>query len=351
MTDLLVAPDVDGSIIEGFLDEVVAETFESENTRRQEDRDPTRMTMSGIGGCTRRNAYSVARTEPTDQPGPEEARMALLGVGAHDWFLPAMARVILRKIGAVCDVEHPVTLTVGGLTINGQLDLAFDDVVTDLKTIREWKLGVIRRRGAYDEHKLQVYAYALARFQAGHNVRWVAYLYMDRSTGEVQVVVEPFTTAAAEAVLRRVEDIVALSADPDTAPRDGRGPGVSLICDRCPWLRRCWGPDAKPGKTGPQTVLADDPIGLREILALYAAAAAIAGAADRDKEFAKLVLARTTDGPHGAYVLGHAKAGETDDTVAMKQILTDLGIPIPRKPKAGAISVKPTKPVTTTKGG
>lgn len=346
MTDLLVEPGVDAASIELFLDWAVAQTFETENTRRQEDRDPTRMTMSGIGGCTRRNAYSVARTPPTDEPSPEEARMALLGVGAHDWFLPAMARVITAQLGVRVYVEHPVTLTVGGLTINGTLDLAYGNLVTDLKTIREWKLGVIRRRGAYDEHKVQVYSYALARFQAGHDVRWVAYLYMDRSTGEVQVVVEEFTTAAAEAVLRRVEDIIALSGDPDTAPRDGRGPGVSLICDRCSWLRRCWGPNAKPGKTGPQTILAADPAGLREILALYAAAAAVAGPAGRDKEFAKLVLASTNDGPHGDYVLGHAKDGEMDDTDAMKKILTDLGIPVPKKPKAGAISVKPAKTTT-----
>lgn len=345
MTDLR---EIDGSFIEGFLDDMVAETFEAENTRRQAGRDPLGLSMSGLGGCSKRNAYSVAGTPPSDVPEPEEARMALLGVGAHDWFLPALARAIEAKTGAVSLVEHPVSLTVAGITIGGTLDLTFDDVVIDLKTIREWKLGVIRRKGAYDEHRLQVLGYAYARWQAGHTVRWVAYLYMDRSTGEVQVVVEEFTTAAAEAVMRRIEDIKRLAGDPDSAPREGRGPGVSLICDRCNWLKRCWGPDAVAGNTGPQTILAETPAGLLEILALYIEAASVSGGAARDKEFAKLVLSRTKDGTHGPYVLGHAKDGLDDDVVEMKAILTGLGIDIPRKPKAGAISVKPAP--TSKKG-
>lgn len=348
MTDLRLADVVDASTIGGFLDDMVAETFEAENTRRQEDRNPLGLSMSGLGGCSKRNAYSIAGTPPSDTPEPEQARMALLGVGAHDWFLPALARAIEKKTGAVSVVEHPVSLTVAGITIRGTLDLAYGDVVTDLKTIREWKLGVIRRKGAYDEHRLQVFGYAYARWQAGHNVRWVAYLYMDRSTGEVQVVVEEFTTAAAEAVMRRIEDIKRLSADPDNAPREGRGPGVSLICDRCHWLKRCWGPTAVAGNTGPQTSLADTPAGLLEILALYIEAAAVDGAAGRDKDFAKLVLSRTKDDTYGPYVLGHAKEGLTDDTVEMKKILAGLGIDVPKKTKAGAISVKPAP---TAKGG
>jgi len=336
--------EIDGSTLEGFLDDMVAETFEAENTRRQADRDPLGLSMSGLGGCTRRNAYSIAGTPASDTPEPEQARQALLGVGAHDWFLPALARAIEAKTGAVCVVEHPVSLTVAGITIAGTLDLAFDDVVIDLKTIREWKLGVIRRKGAYDEHRLQVFGYAYGRWQAGHPVRWVAYLYMDRSTGEVQVVVEEFTTAAAETVMRRVEDLNRLAGDPDTARRDGRGPGVSLICDRCPWLKRCWGPTAVPGTTGPQTILAASTPGLLEILALYVQAAAVAGSAERDKDFAKLVLSCTNPAQYGGYVLHRAGDGVMDDTVRMKAVLGELGIDIPKKLKAGAITVRPAKP-------
>lgn len=346
-----MSPDlatVDSSIISGFLDEAVAGAFTAENERRQEDRDPTRMTMSGLGSCTRRNAYSVAGVEPTDLPDPEEARQALLGTGIHDWYLPALARIITEKTGAPCDVEHRVTLHALGLEINGNLDLAFDDVLLDLKTVREWKLGGVRRVGAFNEHRVQVNGYALARYQAGHDVRWVAYLYMDRTTGEVQPVVEPFNGEAGLAVLRRVETIKRFAEqDPDAAPREGRGPGVSMMCDRCPWLRRCWGVDAKPGETGAQTLIATTTAGLREILALYVQAAAVAGAADRDKAFAKLVLERTKPATYDGYVLSRGKGGRMDDVVKMKEILTGLGIPIPEKGKAGATTVKPAPKAKT----
>lgn len=339
MTDLIA--DVDESIIVGFMEEAVAKAFELENTRRQEDRDPTKLTMSGVGGCTRQNAYALAGTPASDVHNAEEARMALLGTGIHDWYLPALARAITVLTGYVCDVEQKVLLTVGDVRIRGQLDLAFGDVVVDLKTVREWKLNGVRRNGAFAEHHAQVFGYALARYQAGYPVRWVIYLYMDRTTGEVEVIAERFSQTAAQNVMRRIKEINAFAADdPDLAPREGRGPGLSLACDRCPWLRRCWGPDAKPGEEGPQVRIAETPDGLREILALYVQAAGVTGRAEADKKFAKLVLSRTTDATYDGYVLRRGDSIPMDDGAAMKAILTELGIPIPTKPKAGAISVK-----------
>lgn len=338
-------PDVDASTVTGFLTDASALAFELENTRRQEDRDPARLTMSGLGGCTRRNAYALAGTEPSDVHGPEQARMALLGSGAHDWFLPALARAIAKLTGAVADVEKRVCLTVAGVQIPGSLDLAFDDVITDLKTVREYKLHGVRRRGAFDEHRVQVGGYALAEYQAGRDVRWIVYLYMDRTTGEIHPVAEPFTTGTAEAVMRRVEDIQRFAGTgPDTAPREARGPGVSLACDRCPWLRRCWGPAAVPGVTGPQTQLAATPAGLVEILRLAYDATGVAGTAKADKDFAKLVLSCTNDGLYGPYKLSRGADSAMDDVPAMKKILTDMGIGIPAKPKSGSTFVRLAPP-------
>lgn len=323
-----------------FLEDLVAEAFLDENERRQEHRDPTALSMSGLGGCTKRNAYSVAGIEATDTPPPEEARMALLGSGAHDWLLPAIARVIRRRYDVISQVEHSVVLRAAGIEIPGNLDLAVSDLVIDLKTVREWKLNGVRRAGAYNEHRVQVLGYAFARHQAGQPVRWVSYLYLDRATGEVQPVVEPFDVAAVEAVLRRIETIVRFAEEnPDAAPREGRGPGVSLICDRCPWLRRCWGADARPGRTGVQPAAANNAAALVQILALYANAAAASTAAGKDKDFAKLVLSRTDAGIYGPWKLGRGKDGETDDTEAMKAILAELGIDVPKKRRAGAIRI------------
>lgn len=339
MSDLAIAP-VDASMVAEFFSEVTAGAFQDENTRRQAGRDPTRMTMSGLGGCTRANAYATAGTRPSDDPGPEEARAALLGVGVHDWFLPAVARVITAKTGAPCDVEHPVQLRAGGLTVAGTLDLAFDDIVVDLKTVGEHKLSGVRRRGEpYDEHFLQVFGYALARYQAGHLVRWVVFLYMDRTTGDVHPVVVPFSNAACLAVVDRATTIRRLAHDPDSAPRDGRGPGKSIACDRCPWLRRCWGPDAESGRPGAQVVAAGDWEGLQFILALYADAASRATAAEADKDFAKLVIEKTRAGVYGQYKISRGRDGERDDVEAMKALLAAQGIPVPKKRVRGATRV------------
>lgn len=337
----MLPPFADTLTVVDFLEDAVADAFLDENERRQEHRDPTRLTMSGLGGCTRRNAYSVARIEPTDMPEPEEARMALLGSGTHDWLLPAIGRVLLRRYDVLSQVEHDVILRVAGLEIPGSFDLAVADLLIDLKTVREWKLAGVRRAGAaYEEHRLQVLGYAFARHQAGQTVRWVGYLYMDRSTGEVQPVVEPFDVAGVEAVLRRVETIKRFAEDdPDAAPREARGPGVSLACDRCPWLRRCWGADARPGKPDVQPAAAPNAAALIQILALYADAAAASTAAGKDKDFAKLVLARTKPGAYGPWKLTRGRDGETDDTDRMKAILAELGIDLPKKKRAGAIRI------------
>lgn len=328
------------------MQDLVATAFEWENTRLQEDRDPTALTMSGLGGCTRRNAYSLAGVEPSDVHPPEQARQALLGTGAHTWFLPALARVVEARLGEVCAVEKRVALHAAGITVGGQLDLAYANVVVDLKTVREHRLHGVRRRGergAYDEHRVQVGGYSLAEWQAGRPVEWVVYLYMDRTTGDVYPVAERFDNVAAAAVLDRVQDLTAFAEKPDAAPREGRGPGVSLACDRCPWLKRCWGPAAVACATGPQTQLAETPPGLDEILKLAFVTTGLSSQATRDRDFAKLVLSRTKDGTYGRYTLSHGRTSDRDDVDAMKQILTDLGIEIPKRSQAGSMYVKLAK--------
>lgn len=327
-----------------FLQDIVAEAFTDENNLRQADRDPLALTMSGLGGCTRRNAYAVARVDPSDEPPQEEARQALLGAGAHDWFLPALARVLTRRIGVVCAVEKRVALRAAGIEISGHLDLAYPGVIVDLKTVREHRLHGVRRRaerGAYDEHQVQVTGYGVAEYQAGGDVQWIVYLYMDRTTGEVYPVIDRFTNSSAMAVLDRVETIVRFAKeDPDAAPREARGPGLSMECDRCPWLRRCWGPTATPGETGPQTQLAATPDGLIEILKLAHTASQLGTQAKKDRDFAKLVLTRTRSGSYGEYNLKHGDDTDEVDSAAMVKILSDLGIAVPRKRRVGATYVK-----------
>lgn len=321
-----------------FTRAAVTDAFTAETATRQAARDQLRLSMSGLGGCTRAAAYMVSGTDPSNVPPPEDGRMALLGTWIHEHLLPAMA----ARMGPDAVVEQPVELHAAGLVIPGSLDLATTTGVWDLKSVREWRLHGVRRRGTYSEHRIQVLGYALARYQAGYPVEWVSWLYIDRSTGEVHVEVEPFTNGAALAVVDRLETIRFHTARPDEAPRDGHGPGLSMACDHCHWLTRCYGPDAVPGEKGAQAYLAATPAGVEQALALYGQAAATASEAERDKEFAKLVLAKTPPGVYGAWELGRGTPGSTLDT---DQIKTDyeeeLGRPVPKKPTTGKIIVKP----------
>lgn len=323
--------------VAGYTRALVYRAFEADNTARQADRDPTQLSMSGLGGCTRAAAYSIAGTAPTDVAPPEDARQAMLGTWIHEHLLPGMA----SAAGPDAVVEEPVKLKAAGLIIPGTLDLALPEVVKDLKSVKEWRLHGVRRRGTYSEHRVQVMGYALARYQAGYPVKWVVWLYIDRATGEIHVEVEPFTNAAALAVIERVEQIRYNAEDPDRAPREGRGPGLSFACDRCPWLRRCWGDDAVPGETGAQRSMAATIEGIAEALELYARAAEVSGPAEKDKEFAKLVVSGVRDGKYGRWELKRGKPGEQLDQSQVAADYAAMGREVPKKKTAGRIMVKP----------
>ncbi len=343
MSDLAVADQTTfrtAADVAAYTRRKVAAAFAHENTTRQADRDPTRLTMSGLGGCTRAAAYQIAGTPPSDTPPREEARQAMLGTWIHEHLLPLLQDLI-QIDGAVTVVEEPVELNAAGVTINGTLDLATDPVVWDLKSVREWRLGGVRRRGTYSEHRVQVMGYALARYQAGYPVRWVVWLYIDRSTGEIHVEVEEFTNAAALAVIARVDEIRWFADDnPDLAPRRSvrgdrrnamRGPGASFQCDRCPWLRRCWGDDAVPGVTGAQKSVALTDPGIEYALEVYSAGADAASGGKADQDFAKLILANVAPGQYGPWMYDRGKAGTVWDRNAITDHFTELGIPIPTK--------------------
>ncbi len=337
VTDPAVAPADTAGQVAALIRDLTGRVFADETRRRQEGRDPTRLTMSGLGGCTRACAYSLAGTPASDVPPEEEARQAMLGDVIHAWFLPALAELV----GAGAEVEKPVQLRAAGITINGTLDMVWNGLVLDLKTVREHRLHGVRRFGAYTEHEAQVYGYALAEHQSGNPVRWVAWLYMDRATGEVEIRVERFTNARALAVIDRVEKLTLFARDPDEAPREARGPGLSYACNRCPWLRRCWGDDAVPGEVGAQRSIAATDPGIEFALAMYAAATSRESAAKLDKAFAKAILEAVPAGQYGKWKYRVGKPGLVLDQEQVQEDYAAAGRELPKKPTSGRILISP----------
>lgn len=337
-----VAPALDAALdtagqVSALTRELVGRVFAEETRERQEGRDPTRLTMSGLGGCTRACAYSIAGTEASDVPPEEEGRQAMLGTWLHDKLLPRLAEIL----GAGAEVEKPVRLKAAGITITGTLDLVWGGIVWDLKTVREFRLHGVRRHGTVPEHESQVYGYALAEHQSGNPVRWVCWLYFDRATGDMEIRTEPFTNARALSVIDRVERLKVFAADPDRAPREGRGPGLSYACNRCPWLRRCWGDDAVPGEIGAQRSIAATDLGIESALEMYARATEEESRAKLDKDFAKAILAAVPHGQYGPWKYRHGKPGKTLDQDQVREDYALAGKNPPQKPTSGRIIIAP----------
>lgn len=290
-TEYATAGDVGQAV-----DVALRAAFESATAEHQ--RSPHHLGLSSLGGCTKAAAYALAGTEVSDPPRPEEARAANLGSMQHAGLLPWLAK---HLPGAL--YETPVVLKAAGIEIRGTVDLHWATVALDVKTTGERRLHGVRRSGPYQDHRMQVWGYVLARMQSGLPTNYAAWLYLDRASGDHEVIVEPFTNGAVLAVIDRVQEIVTCAETPDHAPREGRGPGMSFACDRCPWLRRCWGPTAKPGETGAQRILARDDPGMERMLALYDDASARLSAAKLDQQFARLAIDQGRRGIYGAYAL------------------------------------------------
>lgn len=339
------------ALVEAALAAGVAEAFRRASAASE--RPPHRFSMSGLGGCTRQGAYKLAMTPVDDPPPPvRENRAAMIGKWIHEGLLPWLVEVF----GGAW-MEQPVVLYAAGVEVvddgpgwrlvetDGTYDLLvvllLPDgtilVVVDLKTTAERKLAAVRRRGVYAEHRMQVRGYGAALWQAGVPVRHVAYLYLDRSTGDVEPIVEPFTNDALMAPILRVAEVRAhADLGPDTAPRQTaagrrmRGPGLDIECDTCPWLARCW-PGAERGRVGAQTALARVDGGVEAAAELLADAHDRAAVAERDKALAKAILADTDAGLYGPWLVEWMGGGLRPDAKAAEALLAGYGEPMPKR--------------------
>lgn len=330
--------------VEARVEARMSMAFRLDTGRRQAGRSIHRLTLSSVGRCLRQGAYRLAETPRSEPEVPEESRQAAIGTWIHLHLLPLMAEL---TPGAL--VEMPVWLNAAGFKVGGTLDWLWVDEdgfceVGDVKTIREWKIGKIDQDGVFAEHQFQVWSYALAAVQLGYKVRWVWFLYLDRSTGQVRVMVQEFTNEKAFAVLARVAEIRRWSATPDAAPREERGPGVSPVCDGCPWLRRCWGADALRGRKGPQRILALTIEGIAEALGLLFRSNKIKNEAEKDADFAKLVLEGVPAGTYGPYSLKRRSTGEAMNQAAVRQHYESSGIKVPTVQKSKAMIVSSSHP-------
>jgi hypothetical protein len=340
------APEVQARIKKAFHDAFTAATREGQLARE----DLFGLSLSALGGCIKAAAYALAGTPPSD---PELAYayqgwpQALLGTWQHEGLLPWLAYALGGEYGGGFDgvsIEERVTLRVHPHTIAGSLDLWWETegLVLDLKTVGEHKLNRVLVDGrAYHPHRLQVAGYALAKQRAGHTVRWIVWAYMDRANGDLELVIEPFTVELAAAVVARVGEIQWWAQRPDEAPREEHGPGLSLACDGCARLRRCWGEDAAPGHTGPQAaVLGATSEAVDFAMNEYKRLGQEETRIKAERKFWREVFSRWPSWtPAGKWQHYTGKSRAEDDKEAAVALLKRHGIPVPTKPRKGSLYV------------
>lgn len=317
------------------LDGAVARAFEAASAERQ--RDPFHVGLSAIGGCRRAIAYALARVPPSEEWQPEEGRAANLGTWEHEGLLPR-----LRDQLPGSQTEVKVEAKIAGLVLPGHIDLDDPLTVVDLKTVGEWRLSGVRWLGAaYYHHRVQLGGYGLARLQQGRPPKYVAWLYLDRANGDQYIIVERFTNALMLDVIDRVTELAMWAQAPHEAPRDERGPGLSIICNKCRWLRECWGPDAVPGEVGAQRVHTDPEI--EQALLDYADARDREKHAKDDKKLAEAKLSAARYGVYGRASYGRGKDSTVDDPWGSLRLLKSMGVEPPQTTKRGAIKIKIVK--------
>ena len=337
---------LDPAEVAGIVKAAVSRAFADESATRQ--REPHHLGISALSGCTRFAAYAIAGTPTSDQPEAGESRAANLGTWEHNGLLPRMATQFDHGT-----TEVDVILHAAGLTIPGHIDLDVPHMVMDLKTVGEWRLQAVRQAGAFYDHVMQVAAYAVAKLQAGQPPRWLVILYLDRANGDEQAFVIPFTNEHVMMVIDRVAEIRRWAEeDPDTAPRRDAsgaamcGPGYSFKCNDCPWLRRCWGPDAQPGQRYRHQ---HDDAEVEALLLEYIETNAIEGPAKRRKAEIAEMLETAKYGTYGTARYNRSPDTIVDDPFEALKILKTLGYEVPQRPKRGTLSIRLNTTTTTKK--
>lgn len=296
---------------------------------------------SSIGLCRRRAAYEVHGTWPTDLD--DNMHAAILGTWLHEGIL----RVLAEQYGAHTELELTNGVILGHAdaywTPSGQVP----GVVEDVKTKSTRALDVVVRQGPSRHEWFQVHLYAYLLRTGGliahpHlptgkplEVDVVRLRYVGREYGQVVVHQRAYDEDVTQQALAWAEDVLD-SPEPEAMPRDLDGPGLSVICDNCPFKTTCWQLDqlADDGRA-PQTILAEDTAAVTDALSAYADAAEIESAAKKRKAKARKMLDAADAGTYGNFQLswsgGNPRPPEPD-AAAMQRIIEDLGLDIPLKP-------------------
>lgn len=339
--------------------------------RRRARSVQTKLGPSAVGTCRREAGYSHHRTKPSN-PENLSSMPAVVGTWMHAGGLAA----IRDQWGAVIEVA------VEDDELKGHIDIVrlpealrsrlpgrykpslCPDVVEieDLKTKRDQAaLDRVMMLGPKRAELYQVHLYAdlvrrgkvksKPRRQAALaglgplDVQTVRLRYVDRISGENEYVhQQPYDEEITQEAKGWLRQITA-STSPEQLPRDEDGPGLSIICDNCPFVDACWGTDTGVKR---QAILIHDDVQVEEALQVYHEQRAIEAEAKAKKDMARAMLDGSEPGIYGEFKLGWSGGGIPKnpkpkvDVDRMTELFAEAGLEIPYlppKPSARSINV------------
>lgn len=317
---------------------------------------------SGVGECHRRAAYIITQTPPSDIIPP--SMQMILGTWIHTGALAAAE----SELGALTEVKVQSEL------LKGSADMLLAGVIEDLKTTSVYSFGFRLNRGAPVPHLYQTHIYGwhlltgqfgeetrtrlaaagLLRGDGTVDVEWIRLRYWSRDDGDEwvhQQEYDPAITAEALAWLAEVYEAIERGG-PEAASRDLDGPGLSVICDQCPFATACWGVPARPDAPVQANLITGRP-DVEQALADYHRFRELESAARAGKALARAKLDSSEAGQYGDFVLGWTggkapPAGKVGppDLPAIEALFAAAGIEMPRiptKPSSRSINVTPAR--------
>lgn len=261
-----------------------------------------------------------------------------------------------------------VVVHVPGLDRPGEAD-EYDPIigrVTDYKSAGRWKWDLYGAEGPPEGEWDQLAAYALGLEDAGHEVRELEVIAINRESGTPESHRRPYNRRAAMVAVSKLHAMLDALHAGRSLPRARLGPTTDPICARfCPAVKHCWSLDSVPqGRTPEGYLLVRDDEDVAEILRDYLAhSAAEKPAKDGKTYIRKALLEGVEAGRYGDVTLawpgGNLSDPKPDPAARIAQLegalrlARELGIP-PEDPEAlpypttrttsaVSISVKPVR--------
>ncbi|MFI1830693.1 hypothetical protein ACH41E_30285 [Streptomyces sp. NPDC020412] len=303
--------------------------------------------------CARRAGYLLHGRAPTDTG---EKRKAILGTWLHEGLLTAARQeygwIIERRVedellrGHIDAVQLDST-TAARLPKRLRPSLPADEItVEDVKTksLRVWDNVV--RHGATEAELRQAYLYANLLSTRGFAdikgqrqlarlgplpVGKIRFRFLNRDSGDDHTQEIPYGAERGRGARWWVQQVRS-AATPEELPRTLDGPGLSPICDHCPFKTACWGPVASGRR--PQSILIRDDADRAAALAEYVE---VSDEIKPLKGKLKLLRAKLDGTPAGAYGENVLKwsggnPAKADDVDAMVALFRRAGVAVPMGP-------------------